>query len=50
MTNEEAAHGIAAIIKEPLLEFIAEIIETRCYLVILKLLKEIRKKENSTDD
>jgi hypothetical protein len=46
VNNEEMAREIVKILKGPLIECIDEVIDQRCYIVLLKLLEEIKKKGN----
>jgi hypothetical protein len=41
LTTDESARALAQMIKEPLMKIFEEIIEQRCYLVILAILSEV---------
>jgi hypothetical protein len=43
MDNEQTARELVKVLKKPLMELIDEVIEHRCYLVILEILKNIKK-------
>jgi len=45
LTTDESARALAQMIKEPLMKIFEEIIEQRCYLVILAVLSEIEGAE-----
>lgn len=47
MTNEEAARALAVRYRKPLIGMMEEVIEERCYNLLLILLNEMFPKDNN---
>jgi hypothetical protein len=46
MNNDEAARELAKVFRKAMSEIIDDLIEQKCYLFILEILKNIRKEKN----